>query len=73
MTLEQDTCSLIMVYYLKQLHVTVCVCLVCRLNMDVANLDGTSVAAALQTQIKAQLMEVTKQRTEVQHLQLWSV
>ena len=47
-----------------------CVCVPCRLNMDVANLDGTSVAAALQTQIKAQLMEVTKQRTEVQHLQL---
>lgn len=46
---------------------TVCVCLLCRLKVDLANLAGTSLPAEVQAQIKAQLMDITKRRTEVQH------
>jgi len=56
----------LMVCYIPKEIACDCVCLLCRLKVDLANLAGTSLPAEVQAQIKAQLMDITKRRTEVQ-------
>ena len=47
-----------------------CMCIVCRLNADVANLAAASLPADVQTQLKAQVAEVAERRTQVNSLNL---